>query len=119
MGWSIGWCSNWRRDIGYGVPSQCDHPKCKKRIHRGVAYVCGGVHGDDGCGLHFCSKHLLYADNKDSPVCERCAADKEAFKPKPDLPVWVRHKLRDKTWQQWRDENPKEVAEMKRSLEAA
>src|SRR4051812_7048849 len=27
MGWSIGYDSNWQRDIGYGVPAFCDHPQ--------------------------------------------------------------------------------------------
>ena len=30
MGWSIGYDNNWNRDIGYGVPAFCDHPKCDK-----------------------------------------------------------------------------------------
>ena len=28
MGWSIGYDTNWKRDIGYGVPAKCDHPRC-------------------------------------------------------------------------------------------
>lgn len=42
MGWSIGFDSNWNRDIGYGVPAFCDHPGCTAEIDRGLAYVCGG-----------------------------------------------------------------------------
>jgi hypothetical protein len=42
MGWSIGYDENWKRDIGYGVPAVCDHPKCNKIINRGLSYVCGG-----------------------------------------------------------------------------
>jgi len=42
MGWSIGFDSSWNRDIGYGVPAYCDHPKCSKKIDRGLSYVCGG-----------------------------------------------------------------------------
>ncbi len=30
MGWSIGYDYNWKRDIGYSVPCECDNPKCKK-----------------------------------------------------------------------------------------
>jgi hypothetical protein len=41
MGWSLGYDTTWNRDIGYGVPAYCDHPDCHKKIHRGIAYVCG------------------------------------------------------------------------------
>jgi len=51
MGWSIGYDEDWKRDIGYGVPSICDHPDCNKEINRGMNYVCGGqaYGGEDGC----------------------------------------------------------------------
>ena len=38
MSWAVGYDSKWQRDIGYGVPSICDHPKCNKEIHRGLSY---------------------------------------------------------------------------------
>jgi hypothetical protein len=41
MGWSIGYDSKWKRDIGYGVPAPCDLPGCDKEIDRGLAFVCG------------------------------------------------------------------------------
>ena len=41
MGWEIGYDDNWERDIGYGVPAECDHPDCQV-IDRGLSYVCGG-----------------------------------------------------------------------------
>jgi len=89
MGWSLGYDSNWKRDIGYGVPSVCDHPDCDERIDRGLSYVCGGdpYGGDEGCGLFFCSKHLV------GSLCERCRGDENShpfdhFEPKPDLPEW-------------------------------
>lgn len=120
MGWSIGWDSNWQRDIGYGVPCRCDHPECGKYIHRGLAHVCGGepYGGEDGCGLFFCGKHLLLGvEGKEHQVCERCAASQEEpFPPKPDTRTWMRHKLTHHSWKQWRDENPKEVAEIERLL---
>lgn len=108
MGWSIGFDSNWNRDIGYGVPCECDHPKCKERIDRGLAYVCceqepyGGEHG---CGLFFCEAHRGW-DGK----CSRCRNRKPPFPAKPDLPEWQRWKLKDKSWAKWRRENPLEVA---------
>ena len=30
MSWAVGYDSKWQRDIGYGVPSICDHPKCNR-----------------------------------------------------------------------------------------
>lgn len=120
MSWAVGYDDNWKRDIGYGVPARCDHPECKKRIDRGLAYRCGGAHGvgEDGCGLHFCGKHLyLGVEGKGDQVCERCAEGKEPFAPKPDTRTWLRHKLRHWSWQPWRDENPAEVAEIKRQLD--
>jgi hypothetical protein len=55
MSWALGFDGNWNRDIGYGVPSYCDHPKCSAKIDRGLAYVCCGQepYGGDGCGLYF------------------------------------------------------------------
>lgn len=115
MGWGIGFDSNWQRDIGYGVPCRCDQPGCNKRIHRGLAYVCGGqpFGGEDGCGLFFCGDH-----QRGNQLCERCYAGKKPFEPKPDVRAWIRHKLRDPSWQRWRDENRAEVKQMRRALRA-
>lgn len=118
MGWSIGYDSTWHRDIGYGVPATCDHPECRTKIDRGLSYVCGGdpYGGDNGCGLYFCPKHLCYAGPESEQVCERCAQWKEReqlpapFDAKPDHPQWIRHKLRDRSWAEWRAENPIWVA---------
>jgi hypothetical protein len=109
MGWSIGFDSQWGRDIGYGVPAVCDHPRCEKASDRGLAYVCGGepYGGDKGCGLYFCYAHLS-ADNR----CARCRNRKPPFTPKPDVPRWMRHKLKHSSWVRWRDENPSEVKEL-------
>lgn len=116
MGWSIGYDDNWQRDIGYGVPCECDHPDCKEQIDRGLAHVCCGEQpcgGEDGCGLYFCGKHLAHYRNDDgdwsSAKCERCAANAEPFEAKPDVKEWNDHKLTCPTWQQWRDENPDEA----------
>lgn len=118
MGWAVGYDSRWDRDIGYGVPCTCDHPDCNKRINRGLAYVCGGepYGGDDGCGLFFCGDHLIFDEGKERQVCERCARDEDQFAPKPDVRAWMRHKLRDPSWQQWRDENPAEVEKLRTAL---
>lgn len=116
MGWAVGFDSNWGRDIGYGVPAQCDHPTCIAGIDRGLGYVCGdGPYGGGrGCGLFFCSEHLHFVLY---PLCERCAAGEPPFDPKPDTAHWMIHKLLDDSWQQWRDENPDSVTAMREALQ--
>lgn len=112
MGWSIGYDSNWERDIGYGVPAECDHPKCHERIDRGLGYVCGGepYGGEHGCGLYFCGNHQRWSYQR----CPRCAAYKPPYKhPKPDIEEWINWKLTDESWEQWRKDNPEKVREMK------
>ncbi len=144
MSWAIGYDTQWKRDVGYGVPAFCDHLECKEKIDRGLSFVCGGeiYGGENGCGLFFCDKH------GGGSRCERCANDisdqdirdaiedcdssidynaavelldvlgieRYASKPydaKPDHPEWIAHKLTDPSWQEWRDENPEEVAKLK------
>jgi hypothetical protein len=117
MSWAVGYDDNWRRDIGYGVPAECDHPKCHARIDRGLAYVCGGqpYGGDKGCGLYFCPEH----QRDEYQRCPRCSQYKPPYAhPKPDLSEWMRHKLTDESWQEWRDGNPGEVEELARQLAA-
>lgn len=119
MGWSIGYDENWQRDIGYGVPAYCDHPGCGEKIDRGLSYVCGGqpYGGERGCGLYFCAKHLQYHAGYQN--CERCACDADRpFEPRPDHPEWVQWKLTDDSWQEWRDEHPDEVAQLRDALAA-
>lgn len=104
MEWSLRYDSNWKRDIGYGVPAYCDHPKCNEEIDRGLAHVCGGepYGGDHGCGLYFCGKHHGYFPWK---KCSRCKNKKKPFEPKPDHPEWIHHKATDESWADWRKEN--------------
>ncbi|MGV9278022.1 hypothetical protein [Streptomyces griseosporeus] len=47
-------------DVGYGVPTTCEQPGCEEEIDRGLAYLCGDVHGGDenSCGGYFCGQHL-------------------------------------------------------------
>jgi hypothetical protein len=111
MGWSIGFDSNWDRDIGYGVPAICDYPGCNEKIDRGLSYVCGGdaYGGEKGCGLFFCSNHQHF-DEEGTQLCERCMKsedeDYEPFEAKPDTDEWINHKLTDESWAEWRKENP-------------
>lgn len=125
MGWEIGFDRNWDRDIGYGVPAECDHPDCHAKIDRGLAYVCGGEpYGEPhGCGLYFCSLHLSYEtvrvpkatggeDEETVQLCERCPLTDDhpdAFAPKPDTAEWVQHKETDESWATWRAERDAKV----------
>lgn len=107
MSWAVGYDSERDRDIGYGVPSICDHPGCQEEIDRGLAYVCCEQQpfgGEDGCGLFFCDSHRNYLGQ-----CVRCEKGKEPFDPKPDTPEWIKWKLEHKSWKQWRKENPEKV----------
>lgn len=111
MGWSIGYDSNWKRDVGYGVPAICDHPGCNEEIDRGLAHVCADMEifgGERGCGLYFCSDHQHYTE-KHSQLCIRCLRGNKPFNPKPDTQEWVDWKLTDGSWAQWRVENPEWV----------
>lgn len=116
MGWAVGFDPNWQRDIGYGVPSLCDHPGCRKRIDRGLAYVCGNdvYGGEDGCGLFFCDDHRTLGGK-----CERCTIGRDPFEPKPDVTRWLRLKLTDGSWAMWRAENPDAVAAIRERLGVA
>ena len=108
MGWAVGEFNG--RDSGYGVPSICDHPGCGAKIDRGLSYVCGGdvYGGEHGCGLFFCSDHLLYGGEKRDNVqlCTRCRYGKQPYDPTPDLKEWIDWKLTDESWAPWRAENP-------------
>jgi hypothetical protein len=105
MGWSIGYDEHWKRDIGYGVPAYCDHPGCMAEIDRGLAYVCCNDEpygGDKGCGRYYCDQHA-------TGLLSRCRHKRDGYL-SPDRPEWIAHKLTHESWQQWRDENPEEVA---------
>ena len=106
MGWQVGYDDNWQRDIGYGVPSICDHPDCNVEIDRGLSHVCGSdpYGGEYGCGLYFCSEHLSCHDRSDQLVklCQQCGDMAKPFKPKPDTAEWTNHKASDPSWAAWR-----------------
>lgn len=82
MGWGNCGTDSRGRPIGYVFPARCDHRWCFKKIDRGLAYACGGMHGDDevSCEGYFCPKHLWSVEVKkefDSygrhiSVCKKC-----------------------------------------------
>jgi hypothetical protein len=118
MGWSIGYDSKWDRDIGYGVPAICDFPGCENEIDRGLSYVCGSdpYGGDRGCGLYFCEEHREYHPRLEIDLCPRCGKRLSPYKPKPDVKEWIQFKLEDESWEEWRQENPEKVKEMKEQI---
>ena len=78
MGWSDCGKDSRGRRIGYAYGAICDEPGCRKRIDRGLAYACGGMHGEDpGCEGYFCEAHLttivLATDKSCIGVCGQCA----------------------------------------------
>jgi len=106
MGYSCYFDRTNNRDAGYGVPAFCDAPDCNEKIDRGLSYVCGGdaFGGEHGCGLHFCSAHLMYAGDKreNAQLCKRCYYGKQPYEPKPDCQEWINHKATDPSWAEWR-----------------
>ena len=106
MGWSIGWNERWQRDIGYGVPAYCDHPRCNETIDRGLSYVCADepFGGDEGCGLYFCEKHRCHYKHEHS-MCLRCFRNAMPFTPKGEHPKWVKHLETHSSWAEWRQEH--------------
>jgi hypothetical protein len=116
MSWALGYDSNWKRDIGYGVPATCDHPGCGAEIDRGLSYVCGGqpYGGFRGCGLYFCEAHQMGRYQR----CLRCTRyRKNKYAPTPDVAEWINHKLTHEGWACWRAENPREVECLKSQLQ--
>lgn len=74
MGWGSGAHDSEGRPIGYNVKARCDHPGCNAPIHRGMAHVCGDVHGggDHGCGRYFCADHLSIGNGTGEQLCPEC-----------------------------------------------
>jgi hypothetical protein len=71
MGWADCGKDRGGRDIGYAFEAVCDAPNCNEKIHRGLSYACGGMHGEDevSCEKYFCGKHLIIVETKpDGPT---------------------------------------------------
>jgi hypothetical protein len=80
MGWMNCGSDSQGRPIGYGFEATCDHPGCKKEIHRGLSYACGGMHGEDeiSCEKYFCEEHSqnwVEHCGQYHQVCDECAKE--------------------------------------------
>lgn len=66
MGWGNCGHDSQGRPIGYCHNGTCDHPRCGKKIDRGLAFACGGMHGEgnDYCEKYFCGRHLYFVDKE-------------------------------------------------------
>lgn len=78
MGWAHCGTDNKGREIGYGVSAKCDHPGCKAKIDRGLAYACGDWHGTSiGCEGYFCGEHRFHrydpGEEDSKSFCAECA----------------------------------------------
>lgn len=84
MGWANCGEDSKGRPIGYAHDATCDHPGCTEQINRGLAYACGGMHGDTeySCEGYFCEKHrqqCLPVDGRLQQVCDACYAEWRAY----------------------------------------
>jgi len=69
------------RPIGYAFEAVCDEPECEQVIDRGLAYACGGMHGETqyGCEKYFCVKHLDMVGLPDDEYKEFCPSCRRAM----------------------------------------
>lgn len=96
MGWGDCGKDSKGRNIGYVWEATCDHKGCNEKIDRGLAYACGGMHGEnvDGginCENYFCGKHLKNSVTIDGcwvSVCEKCYNDCIKYGWDEDEEVW-------------------------------
>ena len=80
MGWGNCGTDSRGRPIGYNFDAVCDYLGCYELIDRGLAYACGGMHGQNehDCEGYFCHTHLIHAVRiPDSPVGQLCLACNE------------------------------------------
>lgn len=75
MGWGDCGEDSQGRNIGYVWSAVCDHTGCDEKIDRGLAYVCGSMHGDDeySCEKYFCHEHKQNCiDTQDGDCMSLC-----------------------------------------------
>lgn len=78
MGWADCGDDSKGRPIGYAHEATCDHPGCDTKIDRGLAYVCGDMHGEDeySCEGYFCPQHrngfIKTDQGRVISVCKSC-----------------------------------------------
>lgn len=85
MGWGHCGQDGKGREIGYLIDAVCDHKGCDEEIDRGLAYACGGMHGNETlplvdievCERYFCPSHLYSVVSKSRggealSVCSDC-----------------------------------------------
>lgn len=78
MGWANCGTDSHGRPIGYAHAATCDAPGCTESIDRGLAYACGGMHGDNdpegSCEGYFCEAHRLFdlPGDANAFVCQSC-----------------------------------------------
>ena len=80
MGWGFGELPNGKK-IGYSVSAVCEEPGCDAAIDRGLAYACGGMHGEEEnyCAGYFCYEHLFFSDDpyQQGTYCRCCCREHE------------------------------------------
>lgn len=81
MGWGNCGTDKRGRPIGYCHAGKCDHPGCDELIDRGLAYACGGMHGEDeySCDQYFCAQHRSVVEFNDGSVKEICLKCEEVM----------------------------------------
>lgn len=64
---------------GYSIACKCHFPGCKKRINRGLSYLCYG------CTHYFCGTHLVCGETKfdcfageSTQACDKCSDEGES-----------------------------------------
>ena len=144
MSWVIGFNSEQKRHIGYGVLAICDHPECTVEIDRGLGYMCGeGFNHNASCHGYFCAEHrenYVYGDEIDDMQGEELEAlgidpeSKEVYdavengdivrcrhepiQPNKESASWLEWVLSEDSWAKWREENPKKVAAYQDALKS-
>lgn len=81
MGWADCGVDRRGRPIGYAFEATCDEEGCEEEIDRGLAFACGGMHGEDtySCERYFCSAHLFLVFPEDFGLDEEVEASTNQF----------------------------------------